>query len=229
MRYEETDNVVYYEDHRFPTFEGKFDTKVSIVNGDTFTIAKDYYLPACLNFASHKRPGGSYLSVMTHKGPIRTQEEDLFRRSNLPAILDNNQIRSKYYPMGDLAGLYCICAVTKDRTLDTITPFLAAVITVPAVVDPNTDEKLELGRKKQKLILDMAADNKHETLILGAWGCGVFNNDPKDVAETFKTLLTDCFKGVFKEVIFAIPTGAKGTVAGASATNYDVFESILVG
>lgn len=229
MRYEENESVVYYQDHRFEAFTGSFDTKISIVNGDTFTVAKDYNLPACLNFASHKRPGGSYLSVLTHKGPIRTQEEDLFRRSNLPALMDNNLIRPKYYPMEDLAGFYTICTVTKDKILDPIEPYQAAVITVPAVVNPNNDEKLELARKKAKLILDIAADNKHETVILGAWGCGVFNNDPADVAKDFKMLLNDYFKGVFKEVIFAIPTGPKGTVAGASKTNYDVFESVLCG
>lgn len=229
MKYQENDNIIVYDNHRFETFDGKHNTKISIVNGDTFTIAKDYNMPACLNFASHKRPGGSYLSVLTHKGPIRTQEEDLFRRSDLPAILDNNFIRPKYYPMNELMGLYCVCTVTKDRILDPVEPYQAAVITVPAVVNPDTDEKLELARKKAKLILNIAADNQHETLILGAWGCGVFNNEPKEVAETFKMLLNDYFKGVFKEVIFAIPTGPKGTVAGASATNYDVFFEVFAG
>ncbi len=225
---EEDNGVTYYESHRFPCFAGTHQTKISVVNNDTFTLAASYPDAACLNFASHKRPGGGYQSVMHRRGPIRTQEEDLFRRSNLPDLMDNNLIR-KYYPLEDLAGLYCKCTVTKDKILDPVTPFTASIITVPAVVNPNTDEKLELAFKKAKLILDIAADKKHEVLILGAWGCGVFNNDPENVAKDFKTLIEDYFKGVFREVIFAIPSGAPGTVAGASTGNYKVFESVFNG
>ncbi|MCH6577264.1 MAG: DUF2263 domain-containing protein, partial [Proteobacteria bacterium] len=51
----------------------------SVVYEDTFTAAEEG--ARCLNFASHKRPGGGYKEVMDIKGTIRTQEEDLFRRS----------------------------------------------------------------------------------------------------------------------------------------------------
>ncbi|HTU93886.1 MAG TPA: poly(ADP-ribose) glycohydrolase domain-containing protein, partial [Gemmataceae bacterium] len=84
MKFQENDNVIYYEDHRFPVFTGTHQTKISLVSDDTFSVAQQYDKAVCLNFASHKRPGGGYLSVMTRRGPIRTQEEDLFRRSDLP-------------------------------------------------------------------------------------------------------------------------------------------------
>ena len=44
------------------------------------------------------------------------------------------------------------------------------------------------------------------TLILGAWGCGVFRNDPEMVASTFKTLLSAPgeYAGVFQKVVFAV-------------------------
>ncbi len=228
MKYQENDNVIYYENLSNSVYGGVGQTtKISVVNGDTFTVAKDYPFPACLNFASHKRPGGGYKGVLTHKGPIRTQEEDLFRRSNLPELMDNNYIRPKYYPLKDLAGFYTICTVDKDNKLDDIPSFEAGVITVPAVVDPETNGKIDLVAKKARLILEIAADQGHSTLILGAWGCGVFQNDPEYIAKTFKMLLEDYFKNYFTEVIFAIPTGPKGTVAGASANNFDIFERIL--
>lgn len=224
---EENNKVIYYADHRFEAFPNKHETKTRVINSDTFTFAASCNEKvACLNFASHKRPGGGYETVLNRKGPIRTQEEDLFRRSDLPAIMDNNHIR-KYYPLENLAGLYCECTVTKDRILDLITPFETAVITVPAVVNPDTDEKLYLARSKAKLILNIAADQGHEVLVLGAWGCGVFNNEPQDVAEYFKALSDGQFKGVFREIVFAIPTGEPGTVAGRSAPNYKIFESVF--
>ncbi len=218
-------DIVYYQDHRFPVFAGNTITRISVVNDDTFTLAADHPGAACLNFASHKRPGGGYEGVMNRKGPIRTQEEDLFRRSDLPALMDNNRVRT-HYPMADLAAIYCVCTVSKDKVLDPVEPFTTAVVTVPAVVDPNTDEKLELATRKAKLILDVAADNGHETVILGAWGCGVFNNDPQTVAEDFKWLLNNHFRGVFGDVFFAIPTGPPGTVAGRNS-NHQVFQEVF--
>lgn len=229
MKIQDSDTgVTYYESHKFPFAKGTHDTKITLVNDDTFTIASRYTNAACLNFASHKRPGGGYESVMNRRGLIRTQEEDLFRRSDLPELMDNNLIRA-YYPLKELAGLYCECTVKKDKILGPVPHFIASIITVPAVVNPNTPEKVELGNKKQRMILGMAAENKHEVVILGAWGCGVFNNDPQIVAEEFKKLLNEDFKGVFKEVIFAIPSGAPGTVAGASTYNYKIFESVFNG
>jgi uncharacterized protein (TIGR02452 family) len=41
--------------------------------------------------------------------------------------------------------------------------------------------------------------------VLGAWGCGVFRNDPEAVAEAFKShLLSPRFMGAFDRVVFAI-------------------------
>ncbi|MER7914196.1 TIGR02452 family protein, partial [Streptomyces sp. NPDC096068] len=49
--------------------------------------------------------------------------------------------------------------------------------------------------------------------VLGAWGCGVFQNDPEQVAGAFRALLTgdDRFAGHFEEVVFAVLDRASGT------------------
>lgn len=41
--------------------------------------------------------------------------------------------------------------------------------------------------------------------MLGAWGCGVFRNDPNEVATPFsEALSTHEFKGAFDRVVFAV-------------------------
>lgn len=41
-------------------------------------------------------------------------------------------------------------------------------------------------------------------LVLGAWGCGAFGNDPARTARDFHRLLSGRFDGAFREVVFAI-------------------------
>ena len=54
-------------------------------------------------------------------------------------------------------------------------------------------------------ILEVAAANNVDALVLGAFGCGAFNNPPDLVAEQFRKLLIDRGYGrFFKEIVFAI-------------------------
>lgn len=47
--------------------------------------------------------------------------------------------------------------------------------------------------------------NRHDTLVLGAFGCGVFKNNPLEVAMTFRHHLeSEEFKNSFKRIIFVI-------------------------
>ena len=56
-----------------------------------------------------------------------------------------------------------------------------------------------------KHLLDVFVVNGHDTLVLGASGCGVFRNDPLEVANMFRHhLLSDHFRNSFKRIIFAI-------------------------
>ena len=45
-----------------------------------------------------------------------------------------------------------------------------------------------------------------ENLVLGAWGCGVFQNSPHDIARYFATFLTENGKyaGRFRKIAFAV-------------------------
>ena len=67
-----------------------------------------------------------------------------------------------------------------------------------------TDRNLQtLHEKRLRRILDVAACNGAETVILGAFGCGAFMNDPKVVAEASKNVITN-YLHVFKNVEFAV-------------------------
>jgi uncharacterized protein (TIGR02452 family) len=67
-------------------------------------------------------------------------------------------------------------------------------------------EDAKTMERKIRVILDIAILTKHDTLVLGAFGCGAYGNPPRDIAEAFHRLLTGCekYRGRFKNVVFAI-------------------------
>ena len=74
---------------------------------------------------------------------------------------------------------------------------------------------------KAKRILDVAINNDVDIIILGAYGCGAFHNDPKDVAGAYKEVLEkEGYRKYFKKVVFAIP------ILGDSI-NYDAFYKVF--
>lgn len=210
------DNVIFYDNgHEFDKVYNRYNTKIQLIEGDTFTVAKQFKNACCLNFASNKYVGGAYTIPA-----IKAQEEDLFRRSNLPTLMDNDIVKS-FYPLVGLQGFYCPCViVNKDSDLEFQTPFETSVITLPAVRNPKVGEE-QLIRDKNRRVLQIAVDNRVKTLILGAFGCGVFRNAPIFIAQNFKDLLNNEFKNVFETVIFAIPD--------AEGKNYKTFEQVICG
>lgn len=60
------------------------------------------------------------------------------------------------------------------------------------------------NRERARKFLWIANKENHKTLILGAWGCGVFQNDANEIAEMFNDLLKGEFANCFERVIMAI-------------------------
>jgi uncharacterized protein (TIGR02452 family) len=58
--------------------------------------------------------------------------------------------------------------------------------------------------ERTERLLGVAASHGEEALVLEVWGCGVFRNDPEQIAERFKVALNGPFHGFFSRVIFAI-------------------------
>ncbi|MGC3972324.1 MAG: TIGR02452 family protein [Pirellulales bacterium] len=149
---------------------------------------------AALNFASAKNPGGGFL------GGSQAQEESLARSSALYASLMKawdyyeRHRRGDSAPYSDAMILSPACPVFRDddgRLLDA--PQLATFITSAApnagAAAANHPDELPLipavFLRRSEYVLALAAAHGHRQLVLGAWGCGVFRNDPQIVAEAF--------------------------------------------
>ena len=59
-------------------------------------------------------------------------------------------------------------------------------------------------QERVERVLGVAALHGHEVLVLGAWGCGVFRNDPGQIAELFRVALASRYRGAFTHVVFAV-------------------------
>ena len=81
-------------------------------------------------------------------------------------------------------------------------------------------ELLSLHKKRGRHILGIAAENGDDILVLGAFGCGAFRNDPQIVARAYKELLPE-FEGMFDEIVFAVYCTPDNT------KNFDTFKRIL--
>ncbi len=79
-----------------------------------------------------------------------------------------------------------------------------------------TDEGREIESNKIRTIYRIAIENGIDSLVLGAFGCGVFHLLPIEVAQLFYDILNeDEFKGNFKKIVFAIlERGKRGDPIG---------------
>jgi uncharacterized protein (TIGR02452 family) len=186
--------------------------------------------PLVLNFASAKNPGGGFL------GGSRAQEESLARSSALYASLragqeyydQNRRCRSTLYT--DHAILSPDVPVFRDDDGTLLErPYDVSFFTMPAVnvgaLRPGGDhgrvEPVMAGRVEK--LLALAAADAFEELVLGAWGCGVFRNNPRMIARLFHQALfgADRWAWKFGRITFAVFTAA------AERENLRAFEELF--
>ena len=176
-----------------------------------------------LNFASAKNPGGGFL-----KGS-QAQEESLARASGLyPCIAQmqamydaNRQFRSCLYT-DNMIYSPGVPVFRDDRDQLLEAPYLVSFVTAPAVNagvvrrrgTENVGRIEDVMRGRIEKVLSLAVIHHHETLVLGAWGCGVFRNNPRDVARWFGDHLTGngLFSRSFKKVVFAVLDRRDGAI-----------------
>nr|WP_315033267.1 TIGR02452 family protein [uncultured Chryseobacterium sp.] len=169
----------------------------------------------CLNFASAKNPGGGFING------AEAQEESLARTS---ALYETQLMANDYYTLhrGMVSCFYTdtmiyspkVPVFRRDKGQLLSKPVMCNFIT-SAAVNAGVVKRQEPQRVKEVLramdirtdkMLALALHQGNETLILGAWGCGVFKNDPKEIAGLFKKYLQGKYKNKFKRVVFAVLT-----------------------
>ena len=196
----------------------------------SFEAAKAYKgkKTAVLNFANNHSIGGAPFSA-------GAQEESLCRCSTLYPCLQ--AMKTPFYQkhsddysrhlldvMGNDDLIYTpdvvvfktdertdpICPQTMDKSewykVDVITCAAPELFKMRRM--PSNYEAIITSRVKK--ILDVAAKARVEVLILGAWGCGAFKNDPVVVSKAFYSLLKNYN---FEVVEFAL--ASRGDVSGS--------------
>jgi len=169
-----------------------------------------------LNFASAKNPGGGFLN-----GSM-AQEESLAATSNLYDAL----LRCpEYYETNKAYNSFCYtdCAIWSpdvvffrdDRGRLLRDPQKASVLTLPAVnygqvllKGENSLQAKAIMKRRMKIALAIFADKGCKIVILGAYGCGVFRNDPADVAAWWDELFMK-YGGHFNEILLAVLDNSK--------------------
>lgn len=166
----------------------------------------------CLNFASAKNPGGGFL-----KG-AHAQEESLARSSGLYLTLThhmeyykaNRQCKTPLYTDHIIVSPR-VPVIRNDAGALLERPYFVTMITSPApnagVAAPEILKDVgETLFRRAGYVLAVAEESGVRDLVLGAWGCGVFRNDPDMVASVFAKLLLDDgpFEQAFDRVIFAV-------------------------
>ena len=175
---------------------------------------------AALNFASYRNPGGKFIDGSN------AQEECLCHESNLYNILRNFTSYYKENNSKPNKNLYT------DRALyspDVV--FYKGNHTVKADVitcaSPNwaaarnqnvsqVENTLVLAQRIQ-FIKDIAELKIVDVLILGAWGCGVFGQNPRTVARLFNFIFRE---SKVKNIVYAVP-------GGLNSDNFKAFDECI--
>lgn len=233
--------TILYKQGETPEIQTKNgDCKITVTQERTFEAVKnlknDYpdVKIGVLNFASARNVGGGVV-----RG-AEAQEECLCRCSTLYPCLDTDYLFENYYQVHrNLKELTYTdaCIYTPDIMViktDTKYPesmpenewYNVDVLTCPApnvstLKIPDT-ELFKIHKRRGSHIISIAVENNIDVLVLGAFGCGAFRNNPEIVARAYKEILPQ-FMGYFKEIRFAVYCSPRNT------KNYDVFKRIING
>ena len=201
----------------------KEEINIQVIDTDSVSAIFDFSTgkTAVLNFSSYKHPGGMFL-----KGS-KAQEECLCHESFLYNVLKewqfkfydwnkNHKNKALYFNRALYLKDIVFIHNGKEKKCNVITCAAPNKFAAQKYCNVSNQENLKILKSRIEFILKIAKENNIDTLILGAYGCGVFGQNPEEVADTFKKYL-NIYN--FKNVIFAIPD--------KKDQNYRIFKKIL--
>ena len=183
--------------------------------------------PGALNFASARNPGGGFTTG------AQAQEESIARSSALYPCLSKHH-QSFFVPQRQArSGAYShdmifspsvpVIRDSSGQLLDK--PYVVHFLTSAA---PNVGSmRRDLGDKAEReaeiqlrerigRVLALFVAYGVSDVVLGAWGCGVFGNDPKMVSEIFAAELRGRFRRCFRRVVFAVTDAGMAHTFGST-------------
>ena len=215
------DNTTYYGENeefeipaapRFPTTGVRFRTFTTEEALNNLNLGNMKI--AVLNFSDYVKPAGKFLD-----GSI-AQEESLCHHSILAPVLEH--FRYSFYVRNKESGL--LGGMYRNRMLYTkdvlfFLPDKQFKVDVITCAAPNFTSGLRYGsvtkeccdavmEERLEFIFKAAIVNKVDCLFIGAYGCGVFKNDPDHVS---KVILKLCekYEGHIKFVVCPVPNGGR--------------------
>ncbi len=226
----------------------KYDSnaKVIVSPKKTFEAASAYVgqKTAVLNFASASHPGGGVVRGASAQEESLCRCSSLYFCLNTQKTLDGfyNPHREAKDPIhnDDIIFTPDVTVFKTDTDIPEMMPesdwYNVDVITCAApnlkayysnlllppdlagIMEVSDEELMAIHEKRLRRILDVARSNGVEVIILGAFGCGAFKNDPEVVAQAAKNVLKD-YLNSFRVIEYA--------VYSSKTNNYHIFEKAL--
>lgn len=199
--------------------EKKYCMEVKVFNEDVLIVAeilKDLgeNNMLVLNLASHTTFGGGV------KRGAQAQEEELFRRTNYFTTNVNG-----FYPLKKMEAVYTpnVTVIKDNNYKDLKKPFEVNMLAVAGIQNPQLENDNTLNTWDYHVtcnaienIFKISLLKGHDTLILGALGCGAFHNPPEEIVKIFNIYL-EKYNGCFKTIVFA--------VLSRSDENFNIFNT----
>ena len=165
-----------------------------------------------LNFASYRHPGGGFIN-----GSM-AQEEALCHESTLYEVISDVKFK-EYYDWNNEHlnnSLYLDRAIyspdiifTRDKSIK-IDVLTCAAPNIGFSNSELKEENYEILKQRMQFISNILEENKVNIFIAGAFGCGVFGQNPNEVASIWKSGLK--YGSSLKTIVHAVPGNDKNAI-----------------